>query len=826
MGRLSRAVYFTFLAAPVLSFAQSVVVGTRSSSGEISFKVLEDFQINQAKKVRLLPLTPGQVDPKAIGKLQKFELNQVPGVIRNGGKDRFIQKDPPPAKSVNLVLPENYSLKVPTNIDDVPGRLALTMVESKKQKQSEMLAPEQFFVYLSGASPERATLDFVQKDWAFDDLAEQLRAMEGFVASFRASPEAEEFRVFLLSKLERGLSAFEDGGPWDALLSLRPFGALGRKAFPGDAPLKSANDRILSRVAFVEARLKVLRSAAIAADWDNFLASYQEFERYQSSFPDVIAMRQEALEESARTHAVRARAWASRGDHEAALREALTSQARDPRNKEITKLVEDEKLLASQREAREVAARRKKLDANSPEGRRFAQALAYAANYIRDKDFAKASDSLAEASRLNPEAPDILLNQAKLLVSQDRLSEALPILDRYDRMVVEPDELKAGADTRFQIQYELDKRRENARKQVEELLKAGDYSELDTLMKQALKSDAEYLDFLYYGGISAAAVRDSARARQLLTAYLERSNSLEGDLQKRDRAGRVRNAIQEAKPPAANGATVWMTGRKVVDGVVYDPESLAFQIPIDSVVTNGNKLRMTFSWEQGKLDSIKTVLEDEKSARIYKQLGALNPETETGVSSAEDGGFYFQYSAAGQLLAVRPKPLAKDQQKPFHLRVARDKKPVHLAEADGAPVLALRNSPYVDPSAMSVLEAPLTMTVAGNSFFHPFLWDGIHYFTIEYDAQGRVASAQEWNADNLLRFTWDGDRLTEIRGYHAGQAAPYYQRKITYMGGQIAAEDYSINGRAGKIRYTFLGRALQSVRLDHDGKDWTVRPKG
>jgi tetratricopeptide (TPR) repeat protein len=803
-----------------MSLAQSVVVGTRNSSGEIAFRVLEDFQINQKKKVRLLPDAKGTVDENALKRLTKVDLGQVPGVIRNDAKDRLVQREAPPSKAVNIVLPEDYTLKTPTNVDEIPGRLSLLMLESKKQKQSDMLPPEQFFVYLSGSSPERATLDFVQKDWVFNDLGEQLRSMEAFVTAFRMTPEAEEFRGVLQTKLQNGLAAFEDGGPWEDLLTLRRFSELGRKAYPNDAPLRQLHERVTGRIAFVESRLRVLRSAALSADWDMFLNQYGEFERYQSSFKDIVAMRQEALEETARTHAVRARAFASREDHEAALKEASGAELRDPANKEIIKLVDDEKLLVSQRYAKEAASHRKKLDLNSPEGRRFQQALSFAGNFIRDKDYAKAQESLTEAQRLNPEAPEILLSRAKLLVSEDRLSEALPILDSYDRLVVEPEELKAGADTRFQIQYEIGKRREAGQKQIEQLIKAGEYSQLDALMKTALKSDSEALDFLYYGGIAAAAVRDSARARQLLTSYLDHSNSLEGDLSKRDRALRVRNAIVDLKPQPASGPVSWMTGRKLADGVVYDPESLAFQIPFDSVT--GSKVHMTFSWDQGRLDSIKTTFDDEKAARVYKQLGA---DAETGAGSSEEGNFFFQYSPAGQLLSARTRPLAKDEQKPFRVHFARDKKPPSLVDADGAPVLVLRNSPYVDASVMNLLEGPVATTVAGNSFFHPFLWDGIHYFSVQYDAQGRIATAQEWNVDNRLWFTWDGDRLTAIRAYRANSSTPYYERKITYAGGQLSAEDYTLNGKAGKVRYTFSGRTLQSIKVDHDGKEWVVHPK-
>ena len=51
--------YFLLLA---VASAQSIVVGTRSTDGKISFETVEDFQINQSRKIRLLPEQKEDVD--------------------------------------------------------------------------------------------------------------------------------------------------------------------------------------------------------------------------------------------------------------------------------------------------------------------------------------------------------------------------------------------------------------------------------------------------------------------------------------------------------------------------------------------------------------------------------------------------------------------------------------------------------------------------------------------------------------------------------------------------------------------------------------------
>src|SRR5262249_54253426 len=154
-------------------------------------------------------------------------------------------------------------------------------------------------------------------------------------------------------------------------------------------------------------------------------------------------------------------------------------------------VLDGEKLLASQVAAKTAA--RKVLTKDSPEDRRFRRALFNADQAIQDKDYAKAQESLTEAERENSEAPEILLTRARLLFTGHRLSEALPLLDRYDRVVVDPAERGKGETIRNQILYDLDKRRSASLKKIDDVTKAGDYTQLDDLMKAALKTDSDSL---------------------------------------------------------------------------------------------------------------------------------------------------------------------------------------------------------------------------------------------------------------------------------------------------------------------------------------------
>jgi tetratricopeptide (TPR) repeat protein len=801
-----------------LALSQSVVVGTRTADGKISFEHVEDFQVNQSRKIRLLPEQKDDVDPNVLRKLGKIDMAQA-GLIRNDGTGRLVSLNGPRAPR-DVVLPENFAIRASTPAKEVPGRLGISLVRNKKAKQADLVAPELFVVVLFGNAPDESVRDFLGRDWAFLNLDEQLAAMRGFVASFPSSPATKVFRDSLERRVYAGLTQFEEGGPYGDLLAIRRFSELARDAFPGDAPFKALDDRIMNRIQFAADRPKLLHSLAALGDWDTLLEKYQEFERYESSFPEMQALRQEALEESTRAHARRARAFEQRSDFDQAAREASAALVRDPSNREIRKLVGDEKLLASQGEAQSNASRRKMLPKGLPADVRFGNALNYADRAIADKDFKKAQESILDADRENPGAPEVILARAKLFAAQGRNTEALPLLDQYDRLVANGTEREKGYDVRRQVLYDLDRMKDATRQEMAALLKDGRYTKLDELLRGALKADADDPEFLYQGGIAAAVLRDTERANTILNQFLTHSNAIGVDPKQRERARRILTLLKDQKPPAARKS----------DGLYYDPQSLAFQVPLDSVTTG--RLRMAFNWANGRLDSIRTTFDDDKGAATYRALvvaGAADSGANAAAGSADDSGnFFFEYHPSGILREVLPKKSALAPSKTYSVHVAHNNKGfARLVDDEEHPEAVLPDHPYIDPAILSVVEgSPVTSVIAGNSFFNPFLWDGVHAFTVQYDRQGRAESAQEWNADNLVRFSWEGNQLVAVRAYRKNSDSPYYQRTISYNSSTITGEDYSVNSRSGKIKYIYSnGKNLQQIKIEHEGKEWIARPR-
>lgn len=794
------------------ALAQSVVVGTRAPDGKIAFEVIDDFQINQSRRIRLLPEQQGDVDPNTVRRLPHVDMAQA-GLIRNDGSGRIVSLNG--AGSRDIVLPDNYSPRGATPARDIPGPLTLTLVRNRRTHQTENIAPEAFFVVLFGAPADEVVADFVGKDWAFLNPNEQLAAMRGFVSSFASSPATRVFRDSLESRVSGGLDAFDNGGPYDDLLAARRFSELARQAFPGDGGLRALDEKIAGRIRFVTERPKLLRSLAALGDWDALLDKYRDFDAYESSFPDVQALHQEALEESARAHSLRARAFEQRADYGKALKEAKLALARDPGNREIRDLVEEETQLSTQIEAQGNASRRRILPKGLPADIRFSNALASAEQAITNKDFKKAQESIQDADRENPGAPEVILARARMLAAQNRNTEALGLLDQYDRVVTASAEREKGYEVRRQIMTVLDKNEDAMREQIAGLVRQGLYSKLDEALRDALRTNGEDAQFLYQGGVAAAVLKDGSRAFSLLNAFLARSNAIGVDPRQRSLARRVLAVLKkETAAPHAAG------------GLFYDPQSLSFLIPLDSVTAS--HVRMAFQWAGGRLDSIRTTFDDDRGAQLYRALvvaGAADSGAIAATTGAGQGNFFFGYQPSGALREVLATPVPPAPT-PYAVHVIRDQGRIMLVDADGRPEVVPPDHPYVDTAVLAVVEgAPVTSVVAGNSFFNPFLWDGIHTFTVQYDSQGRAESAQEWNADNLVRFRWDGARLLSVHAFHKNSDTPYYQRTISYSGFNITGEDYSVNGRAGRIRYTYSSGKLQQITIENEGHEWVARPR-
>ena len=103
--------------------------------------------------------------------------------------------------------------------------------------------------------------------------------------------------------------------------------------------------------------------------------------------------------------------------------------------------------------------------------------------------------------------------------------------------------------------------------------------------------------------------------------------------------------------------------------------------------------------------------------------------------------------------------------------------------------VVLLNSPLVDPVAAKRLTGHNVAVTVAATVLHPFVWNGVHYFSIDYDDAGRIGRAVEIDGpkgkrvnDTVLELEWDGQRLAAIRAYREDQPRrrKIYQRTLRY----------------------------------------------
>jgi len=143
--------------------------------------------------------------------------------------------------------------------------------------------------------------------------------------------------------------------------------------------------------------------------------------------------------------------------------------------------------------------------------------------------------------------------------------------------------------------------------------------------------------------------------------------------------------------------------------------------------------------------------------------------------------------------------------------------------------LTLWNSPRLDTRlAYKATGKRAAVGFSGNRFFHPFVWDGIHLFELDYDDQGRVQHAWEIGDPGAPRLdlTWDGKRLVQVSG-HDSSGAVVYSRTLNYNGERLTSEVITHQGGSSHIEYKYdkQGRLVEAdCDADHslDGRSRKV----
>jgi hypothetical protein len=290
-------------------------------------------------------------------------------------------------------------------------------------------------------------------------------------------------------------------------------------------------------------------------------------------------------------------------------------------------------------------------------------------------------------------------------------------------------------------------------------------------------------------------LRKETDGQTYLNQYLKSSGSMLSDSKRRAAVTNLLPVVV-APPKQPEGNPNWFSGYNSPPGLFYCPVSLMPNAhPAD--VRASKDQTASFQWSAGHLLSVRT---------------------STTKPVASDVTVYFDYSGEGTgVRRVGTEPFADEKSDTPNVRLTTEG-PVGPGKGS---YVELFNDP-VNPYMVERLTGKRVATlVAGNSYFHPFVWSGVHVFMVQYDAQGRVTSAEEIHAKNqgprVLSFEWDGPRLLSITERGAKPGTPVtYKREMHYAGNRLTDEVIHFQGKDSKIDYKYSGDRLTEAECAVD----------
>jgi hypothetical protein len=569
---------------------------------------------------------------------------------------------------------------------------------------------------------------------------------------------------------------------------------LSRKTYPGVPEQERLRKALAERKEWLDRRAAVLRAFVAAGHWDSYLLAYRDFEKYAVSFSDLRDNRARVMKESLQAHRKTGSECMAEGEYRRALKEFRLAASRSPSDPALQQDIAVAWTEYSRRAAVDQREKRKQLSVGQREA--VAQALHFASRYKEQNKLDDALKSVGEAEAIDPEGLPVLLKKAEVLTAMRETGKALAALDAYDMRAVD-EERQPAAQLRNELLFQRTAALKQAQAQVSKAWSEGAFYRARAAAAAGLRAKEDDPDLLYYGGTAALAVRQPAEGRALLARYLEFSDSVDGAAEQRARTRSLLAAREPATPPSEAGEPNWLSGWKVAAGVYYCPLSLAFQARVDHIEAS-NKLRVAFEWDGPRLKAVVPTFEKNERVTGEKKISF----------SYED--------RVPQVFGV-----GLDDASPAAPGTEPD-------ERFNRSALVLPNNPYADPAAIERLTGRnVTLGVAGNRFFHPFVWEKIHFFRFTYDENGRAKQARHLAdrngpADNLLlEFQWDGPRLTAVRGFQlasadGGKRTQVYERTLQYEDGRLIGEEIRADNKNSRIKYVYNGARLVSANCEKD----------
>ncbi len=775
------------------AYADGLIID-RTKAG-ISF--LDAMSVNVNDKDKALSLGS---QPKISGPVNKLPSVRLAALLirdTNSGTVLIYSPGQPP----QYLLPQGVDKKTQPNPADVWKTARLTYRKSQSEKTPVEVPRDEFLGFIPDGVPGLVSLcmDPVAlgliggKDGYFPA---QIEIVAAAVKAFGSNPAMATIERYVRDTMRGNLDRFDNGV--ESAKSLDQglqFATLSEHAYSGDPVHQELRKTLAERKTTLERRMAILRALSAASEWDTFILAYRNFEKHQSSFPDLRERRHQALQESLKWHRTQGKERLGRREYQSAYRELRLASYREPANAAL----QNELSVSWSEYSREVAGSRRARRNPLTPGQQDAvtQAIHFATRYKEQNKLDEALKSIKEAEIIDSENLSLLLKKAEVYGVLGEFGQALTTLDKYDQLAVD-EERAPGTKLRNELSFQVLNSVRDQKSKLEAAWARRQFNLTRTIALDTLRNDARDPDILYFAGMASLVTRDPKSGREFLARFLENSNTINANEERRATALRlVAPAKDDNRKAADQGDPNWFSGKRLPPNVMYCPISVAFGARVERIDAS-HKLTVRYEWANNRLKEIVPAFD--------------KPQNATGETT-----IHFTYeSSIPQVIAVQPEGGPAPG-------VTTDRDELLKRSS-----VLLSNSPLVDPIALErVTGQKVAIGVAGNRFFNPFVWQKVHYFQLTYDDAERVKFAREIGGPDAqqggevdLEFEWDGLKLMSIHGYQRGADEAHrtkiYERSMEYQDNRLMGEEIRSNGKPSHIKYVYDGATLVSAHCDKD----------
>jgi hypothetical protein len=770
---------------PVTAYADILVL--RSGQG---LQFVEAAALVVGGKDKVLNLG-GQ--PRLSGPINKLPAVKLGGaVLKDGDTGALaIYNGGAPQYFVSDGLPKTAS----GDLAAIWGMSRIAYKQTAKDKVPAEVPVADFVAFLPGGAGDLAHLCMDQGALEFiggkgKGFATQLELTAAAAHAYASDPAMGALRNFVEQAMRQRYELFESGSAGvEALDQGLEFAKLSLAAYPDVPEQRQLRGELAEKRKWLDRKMAILRAFAAGEEWDAFLLSDSDMERYRAAFRGMAAMHTQALDQSLLLHRRAGEERAREEEYGAAYREFRLASMRKPSDT----VLRTDMRTAWGNYSNQAAKDRQGSGKSLSQGERsaIAQDLQRAKLDLQVNKPDRALAEVEDAARIDNANLDMLLRKAEALGALRQFRGALAALDEYDMRAVDEERQKA-VELRASLEFQRDNNLDDIKTQLRKTYAASSFHQAADLVKRGLEAKDDDAELLAASGRLALILRDPVSGRAALNRYLNVTTNLDANDEER---AAVRQLLASIRAPesAGEGAVDWLSRVTLPAGVFYCPVSLAFQPRIDRIV-NSNKTTVTFDWEGDRLRSIIPAFEKDMYAARKIFFGY------------DDGNSGVAWAGTGS----DPRgPAPTDPDELFRRSMVR-----------------LANNPYADPVAIQSLTGKnVTLGIGGNHFFDPFVWDDVHYFQFTYDNRGRVSQAREMAdpkgvySDRWVDFEWDGSRLVAVNAFQGVDAAhrtKVYQRTLQYQDDRLVSEEVQFQGKSSRIRYNYNGGRLVSAAADRD----------